>query len=135
MLFRPPPGGFVWSELPRPLLKPALDHYLLLGEELNRISSLTMHVTEEAILPTAEGEEGHWSGDANINADVAGIGLIAKASGDGAITGKQASHISVLALVHQVNSLIDVINMHHPQDRAKNLRPGEFSCRWHIAHD
>lgn len=75
-------------KLPRPLLEPALNDDLLLGEEFNGISSLTMHITVETVLPTAEGKEGHRSSDADVDTNVASFRLIAKLTGSGTTAGE-----------------------------------------------
>src|SRR5277367_4233375 len=73
------PFGHFNSKLPRMLRSPALHHNLLLGIELNRVATLSMHDAEEAVLPPAEREVSHRSGDSDVDANVPRRSLIAKA--------------------------------------------------------
>src|SRR5579862_2261709 len=66
------------SELARVFARPAFDDHFLFGVELNSIATLSMHDAEEAVLPSAEWEIGHRSGNANVDADVSGWSFIAE---------------------------------------------------------
>src|SRR5215470_204465 len=67
----------------RVFLRPALDNYLFVGVKLDRIAPLAVHVTEEAVLPSAEREVCHWCRDSNVDANIPCGRLITKAARGG----------------------------------------------------
>src|SRR5512145_484833 len=77
-------------ELARPLLRPALDHNLLLGEELDCIHTLAVQIAKERLFPAREGEECHWRRDTDIDANVPRIHLVTEFARRRTTRGKQA---------------------------------------------
>ena len=59
-------------------LRPTFNDDFFLCEEIYSIPALTVEVTEEAILPTAEGEERHRCRNAEVNSDIADLRLVAE---------------------------------------------------------
>src|SRR5215510_10648017 len=96
------------SEFPRPLLGPALDHDLLLSEELDRIPALSVEIAEEALTRTAEREPSHRRGDSDVDAHIADFGFVAKFSRAGAARRKEARLIAVGAGVDKRDRLVDI---------------------------
>jgi hypothetical protein len=72
------PTHRLYLELARPHFRPAFDHHFLLGEELDRVHSLTVHDSEEGLLPAAEGEESHRCRHPDIDAHIPGAYLVAE---------------------------------------------------------
>ena len=70
-------------ELTAPFFWPAFDDHFGLGEELNGVLTLTVQIAEEAFFPTTEGELRHGRCDADIDTNVAGVGLITEGSSIG----------------------------------------------------
>src|SRR5438270_8259521 len=62
-------AGFL--ELAAVLFCPALNNNFLIRVELDGVSSLPVEVAEKAVLPTAEREICHRSGDADVDSDIA----------------------------------------------------------------
>ena len=93
------------------------------------MGSLPVKVAKEAIFPTAEGEEGHGRGggaSADIDANVARSSFVAKLAGGGPAAGKQAGHVAPGTLVHQLNGVVDGVDLHQPQDGTKKFPYGRF---------
>lgn len=70
--------GLKWLKLAAPCFGPALDDDFGLGKELDGMMALAVQVAEEAVFPAAEGKEGHGGGHADVDANIARFGLIAK---------------------------------------------------------
>lgn len=76
------------------------------------MGSLPVEVAEEAVFPAAEGEEGHGCSHADVDADVARSGFVAKLAGGGTAAGEQAGHVAPGALVHELNGVVDSVDLH-----------------------
>src|SRR3990172_11127989 len=63
-----PPMTVIFMPLP-----PALDHDLLVGEEVHSVLRLPVQHAEERLLAAAEGEEGHRRRQPDVDADHTGI--------------------------------------------------------------
>ena len=61
--------------------------------------TLTMQITKEAFLPATEREEGRRRSYADIDPNVACVYFIPELTSGGAITGKNAGHITIAAVV------------------------------------
>src|SRR5258708_14728093 len=119
----------------RPFPGPALNHNLLLGVELHRVLSLRVQIAEKAVLPAGEREERHWGSDADIDADVAGLNLVAEFPGPAPTPGEETAHIAIRGGVDQLNGLIKRLSMHQAEHRAENLGAGQFSARIHLVYN
>ena len=75
-------------------LKPAFDHDLLLREEINCVTCLTVKVTEEAFLPPAEREERHGRRHADVYADVSYLRFVAEFACRSPAAGEQGTPYS-----------------------------------------
>jgi len=64
------------SELPSVLVYPSLDDDLLIRVKLYGVTSLSVQIAEETVLPSSEWEIGHGRGHSDINADVACRGFV-----------------------------------------------------------
>ena len=72
------------------------------------------------------------AGNADIDANVARSSFVAKLAGGGPAAGKQAGHVAPGTLVHQLNGVVDGVDLHQPQDGTKNFRMGDFAGRRHL---
>src|SRR6266849_10373040 len=122
-------------KLARPFSRPALDYNLFFCVELYGVTSLGMHVAEEAFFPSREREEGHWRGHANVDADIPRLRFITELSCRGTAAREQASHVAVGGSVHQVNRLINCLHMHQAEYRPKDLDTGDLTMRIYIVQD
>src|ERR1700726_1378522 len=53
---------------------------LLAREEIHRVGAVSVEVAEEGVLPAGEGEERHWRGHPDVDADHARLHLMAVAA-------------------------------------------------------
>src|SRR5580658_434625 len=124
-----------YSELPRVLLRPALDHNFLFGVELDRIAPLCVHDPEETVLPSAEREICHGRGHANVNADIPRGSFIAKAPSRRTARRKQRRLIAKWTAGHHLHRFIHVAGMNQAEHRTKNFRVRQFAaCRNAVEH-
>ena len=79
-------------------LEPARHGHLLLRVELNAFDALDVQVAEEGLIPTREREPRHRRGDADVDADHAGVKAALEFAGRPAAARKNASAIAIFAL-------------------------------------
>src|SRR6266851_4717194 len=82
---------------------------------------------KETFLPTTEGEIGHRSSDANIDADISRRSFIAESAGSRAARSEERSLVSVRAPAKKFYGLIDGICAAHAQHGTEDLRVGELA--------
>src|SRR5580700_11595142 len=99
------------SELAGFLARPALNYNLGFGIELDSVAALAMKDAEETLFPAAEGEIGHGSGDADVDADVSGGGFVAEAAGGGTVGGEEGGLIAVGAAAEEVQGFVHRIGV------------------------
>src|SRR6266849_7714907 len=116
-------------ELTRPLFGPTLHHNLLFRVELDSVTSLGVHIAEEAFLPTREGKEGYWRRYADVDADVASLRLVSELAGRCPTAREQARHVAVGGGVHELNRLINRLSLHQAEYRPEDLDPGQLTAR------
>src|SRR5271170_499375 len=102
-------------------LHPPLYHDLLLGIELNRIATLSMHDAEEAVLPPAKREVSHRSGDSDVDPNIPRRSLITEAPRRRAARGKERSLVPIRAALQKRQRLIHRVRMDQTQHRPKDL--------------
>src|SRR5690242_5092125 len=118
-------------ELPAVLPRPALDHNLLIGVELDGIVALGMHSSEEALFPAAEGKVGHGRGHSDVDADVARRRLVAELASRRAAGGEQRGLVAVGAARQESERLVNVASRHEAQHGPKNFRIGQRTVLAH----
>src|SRR5262249_1227292 len=116
-----------------PLLRPALYDDLLVGVELDRVAPLSVEISEEAALPTAEGEKCDWGCHPDIDADVADLRLVAKLARRCSAARKQTRLVAVARSVHNLNRLVDILDLDQAKHWTKNLGLGDFAFWIHAA--
>src|SRR5947208_11131441 len=115
------------SEPASPLLWPALNNDLFLGEELERIAALAMKIAEETLTRAAEGKKRHRRRNSEVDADVAYLGFVPELSCARAARREQACLIPVLARVHEVDRFVDGVHAMNRQHRAEDFCAGQVA--------
>src|SRR6185312_4592972 len=90
-------------KLAGPLFRPALNYDLFIGVEIDGVMALGVEVAKEATFPAGEGKVGHRRSDAEVDADVAGGGLVAELARGGAAGCEEAGHIAVGLLIYELD--------------------------------
>src|SRR5579863_9835945 len=106
------------------LLGPALDHYFLVGVELDSVAALAVEIAEETVLPSAEWKISHGCGDPDVDADVAGGRLVAEAARGRAARGKQRRLVAVGAALEEGESVVHAAGVDQAQHRAEDFGVG-----------
>src|SRR6184192_3772572 len=122
------PGAKNSLELTRPLFGPTLHHNLLFRVEFDSVTSLGVHIAEEAFLPAREGKEGHWRRYADVDAEVACLRLVAELAGRRPTAREQARHVAIGGRVHELNRLLNRLSLHQAEHRPEDLDPGQFTA-------
>src|SRR6267142_3642052 len=117
----------VGSEFTRMFFGPAFDDDFLVGVELDGVASLAMHVAEEAVLPSTEGEVGHGCGYADVDADVSGRGFIAESARGRTARCEKRSLIAEGILVEEGHRFVQILRVNQAQHWAENFRVREFA--------
>src|SRR4051812_16294410 len=78
--------------------KPARHGHLLLGVELDGFGALDVEVAEEGFVPAGEGEPGHGGGDADVDADHAGVEVMLELSRRITVLSKDRGAVAVFAV-------------------------------------
>ena len=86
-----------------------------------------MEVAEEGLVPAAEGEEGHGGGDADIDADHAGLDAVAEFAGGFAASRENRGAVAVDRAVGQVDGGVEVFH-------ADNIEHGSEDFFFHGDH-
>src|SRR6202140_1974344 len=108
-------------ELAAVLLGPALDDDFLVGVELNGIAALPVQIAKEAVLPPAEREIGHGSGDSDVDADVARGRLVAEAARGRSARREQRRLVAVSAALEEGESVVHVIGVAEAEHGTEDL--------------
>src|SRR5260370_24490356 len=89
------------------LARPALDHDLGFGEEFDGVASLAVQDAKKTFFPAAEGEIGHRSGDADIDADISGWRFVAEFAGRRTAGGKELGLIAIRTAPKQFHAFVN----------------------------
>src|SRR5271157_4950499 len=119
------------SELARVLLRPALDHNFLLGVELDRVASLSVHDAEEAVFPSAERKVCHGRGHANVNSDIPRGSFIAEAPRRRPARRKQRCLVAKWTAGHHLHGFVHSAGVNQAEHRTKDFRVGQLAARRH----
>ena len=101
----------------------------LVGVKLDRIAPLGVERTEEAVLPSAEREVGHRSGDPDIDPDIAGRHFVPELAGRRAAGGENGCLIPVRAVRNQGNGVVNVGRVYDTQYRTEDLGIDQLTTR------
>src|SRR5882724_2727461 len=122
-------------ELAAVFFRPALDYHLFLSIELDGVTPLAMHDTEETVFPAAEGEVGHGSGHADVDTDVPGRGLVAEAAGCRTAGREERCLVAKGARREEIHGFIEVLGVHHAQNGAEDFGVREFTGSGNTVED
>src|SRR4029077_13053865 len=106
---------------------PALDHNFLVSVKLDRVAALSVQITEETVLPSAEREIRHGRGDPNVDTDISCGGFVSEAAGRRAARSEQRRLVAIGTAFEERNRGIDAIDVYQAEHRAKNFRVGEVA--------
>src|SRR5687768_7534750 len=109
--------------------EPAGGDRLLPGVELDRLGALDVQVAEEGLVPAGEREPGHRGGDADVDADHAGVEVLLELAGGVAGTGEDARAVAVWALSADGEGFVEVGRADDGEDGAEDLVGGDAHGR------
>src|ERR1700750_2358614 len=98
--------------------------FLQLRPKFNGALACDISYTKLALVPAAKGEWLPGNRNANVDADHAGAGTVDDIAGKGAVLRKDGSRIAIRAGVLDGNCLIEGIDAHDADHRAKDLFGG-----------
>src|SRR5262249_49938085 len=107
-----------------PFRIPALHDDLGLCIELDGMTTLSMQVAKEALLPAAEWIEGHRRCHADVDADVADDRLTAKTTGRRPTRREQARHVALRATIDYANGIVERLDVNQAEHGAEHFGPG-----------
>src|ERR1700722_6133699 len=90
------------------LVAPAFDYYFFVGVEFDGVTTLRVHVAEEAAFPSGEGKIGHGGGYSDVDADVSGGGVVTETSGGSAAGSEKGSLVAVGAALEEGDGFVHV---------------------------
>merc|ERR1712012_1227249 len=94
-----------------------------LGVELDALLTVEVLVTTETAAGTSEGEHRQGHGDGYVHSNLPDIDLLRVSSGGGAVVGEDGGAVTVGVGVDGVDGLVQGIDLHAAQHRAKDLLP------------
>src|SRR5258705_13496242 len=102
-------GSGVRSELPSVLVYPSLDDDLFIRVKLYGVTSLSVQIAEETVLPSSEWEIGHGRGYDDIDADIAGWRFVPESARRRPARCEKRSLVAVGAALQEGHRLVHVI--------------------------
>src|SRR3984893_11778605 len=115
------------SELARVLVNPALDDDFLVRVKLHGVASLSVHIAEEAVFPSAEWKIGHWRGYTDIDADVSCGRLVPESARRCAARCEKRGLVAIRTALQERHRFVHVARMDQAQYRAKDFRIGKLA--------
>src|SRR5258706_7054603 len=106
--------------------EPSRGARLLPGVELARFGSLHGEVAEEGLVPAGEGKPGHGGGDADVDADHAGVEVLLELPGGVAAAGEDRGAVAIGAAAADVQGLFERGGADDGEDGAEDLLGGDF---------
>ncbi len=79
-------------------LEPAGERCFLAGVKMDALGALEVEVAEERLVPTGEREPRHRGGDADVDADHAGVEMLFELAGGVAVAGEDRGAVAVGAV-------------------------------------
>src|SRR5580693_5295637 len=117
------------------LLGPALYDYFLIGVELNGVTTLTVKIAEETVLPSAEREIGHGRGDSDVDADISGGRFVTEAARSRATRCEQRRLVAVGAAFEEGEGFVHTVGVDQTENRAEDFRVGEVAGRRNVVEN
>src|SRR5258708_35611357 len=107
------------------LLGPSLHDDFLVRIELNRVTTLAVKISEEAVLPSAEREVCHRGGDSNVDPDISRRRFVPKPPCSRSARRKQRRLITVSAAFEERQSFVHAIGVNQAQHRTEGYGIGK----------
>src|SRR5882757_6539361 len=109
--------------------EPSRGDRLLPGVELDGFGSLHVQVPEEGLVPAGEGEPGHGGGDADVDADHAGVEVLLELPGGVAAAGEDGGAVAVGTAAADVEGLFERGGADDREDGAEDFVGGDLHAR------
>src|SRR5262245_59114142 len=119
----------------RPLRGPALDHDFLVGVELDRVPPLGVEIAEETAFPSAEGEHRDRRRDAEVDPQIAYLGLVPELAGGGAAPREEARLVAERRAVDERDRVVHRADVDQPQHGSEDLGLRDRPPGRHVAED
>src|SRR5467141_3184608 len=110
------------SKLACLLARPALDDNFGFGKKFDGVAALAVKDAEETLFPAAEGEIGHRSGNADIDADIPRRGLVSEFAGGGTAGGEKRGLVAVGAAAQKFHGVVNRIGMNQTEHGTEDFR-------------
>src|ERR1700722_687974 len=101
--------------------EPAGHDGFLLRVEVDRFHSLDVEIAEEGFVPAGEGEPGHRGGDADVDADHAGVEMHLELPGGIAAVGEDAGAVAVGRVAGDLDRFVNVLYAKDGEDGPEDL--------------
>ena len=92
--------------------EPARERHFLPRVELYAFGALDVEVAEEGLVPAGEGEPGHRGGDADVDADHAGVEVPFELAGGVTALGEDRGAVAVGAVAADGQGALQVVAAH-----------------------
>src|SRR5258706_9285563 len=106
--------------------EPSRGDRLLPGVELDGFGSLHVQIPEEGLVPAGEGEPGHGGGDADVDADHAGVEVLLELPGGVAAAGEDGGAVAIGTAAADVQGLFERGGADDREDGAEDFLGGDF---------
>jgi hypothetical protein len=107
------------------IFEPSRHGRLLAGIELDRFAALDVEVAEEGLVPAGEGEPGHGGGDADVDADHAGVEILFELAGGVAALGEDGGAVAVGAIAAYLQGGFEAVGADDGEDGAEDFFGGD----------
>jgi len=124
------------SELPSVLVYPSLDDDLLIRVKLYGVTSLSVQIAEETVLPSSEWEIGHGRATPILMPMFACRGFVPESAARAApLDVEKRSLVAIGTALQERHRLIHVARMDQAQYRAKDFRVGKLAGCGHTVEN
>src|SRR3954454_20569025 len=100
---------------------PAARHDFSAGVEVDALRPVDVAVTEQRLVPAAEGVVGDGNRDRHVDPHHAGLYVELELTGDAAVAGEDRRPVSVRIVVDQLQRLVVGADAHDPEHRPEDL--------------
>src|SRR4051794_14677805 len=97
-------------------LEPSCHGHLLLRVELDGFGALDVQIAEEAFVPAGEGEPRHRGGDADVDADHAGVEIVLELPCGIAVAGEDTGAVAVFGSLADGEGFVEVLGADNRED-------------------
>src|SRR5437879_1560733 len=119
----------------RGALRPALHDRLLARVEAHTLLAVSVHVTEQTLLPAAETMPGHRHWDRHVDPDHADLNSPSELACHVPVAGVARHAVAELVRVHEVHSLSEILHAHATQHGSEDFFPVDAHLRGHLIEE